>query len=191
MPPGGTQESEPFAVSVNVSAHQFRSSGFVDRIARTLVATGLDPRCLELEITESVLLHAVDQTETVLRELKMIGVSIALDDFGTGYSSLSYLSRLPVDRIKIDRSFIQNLETNARDRSIVRAVINLGSDLGLYVVAEGVETIEQRKILTALGCPELQGYLFGRPSASFGVGLAADDGPLLGFDRDFPTGLSL
>jgi diguanylate cyclase (GGDEF)-like protein/PAS domain S-box-containing protein len=182
---------EPFAVSVNVSAHQFRSSGFVDRIARTLVATGLDPRCLELEITESVLLHAVDQTETVLRELKMIGVSIALDDFGTGYSSLSYLSRLPVDRIKIDRSFIQNLETNARDRSIVRAVINLGSDLGLYVVAEGVETIEQRKILTALGCPELQGYLFGRPSPSFGVGLAADDGPLLGFDRDFPKGLSL
>lgn len=182
---------EPFAVSVNVSAHQFRSSGFVDRIARTLVSTGLDPRCLELEITESVLLDAIDQTETVLRELKMIGVSIALDDFGTGYSSLSYLSRLPVDRIKIDRSFIQDLETNARDRSIVRAVINLGSDLGLFVVAEGVETMEQRKILTALGCPELQGYLFGKPTASFGVGLAADDGPFLDIARDFPTDLPL
>jgi diguanylate cyclase (GGDEF)-like protein/PAS domain S-box-containing protein len=165
--------AEPFAISVNVSAHQFRSSGFVDRVRRALAESRLDPRCLELEMTETVLLHAVDHTEVTLRQLKEIGVSIALDDFGMGYSSLSYLSRFPVDRIKIDRSFTSAIATNRRDRSIVQAIITLGQDLGLHVVAEGVETVDQRKTLRAMGCQEMQGFLFGQPRPSLSVGLDA------------------
>ncbi len=161
---------QPFPVSINVSAHQFRAPGFVERVVGVLTETGLDPRCLELEITESVLLHAVEHTELVLKRLKDIGVSIALDDFGTGYSSLSYLSRFPVDRLKIDRSFIQTIAADVRTQSIVRAIIALGRDLGISVIAEGVETMEQRKRLAAMGCLEFQGYLFGRPSATFEVG---------------------
>ncbi len=161
----------PFPVSVNVSAHQFRSAGFVERVGQTLRDTGLDPRCLELEITESVLLDEVDRTEAALRDLRALGVSIALDDFGTGYSSLSYLSRFPVDRIKIDRSFIQRIVTDERTASIVRGIIGLGRDLGLSIIAEGVETLEQRRALTTMGCPGLQGYLFGRPSPAFDGGL--------------------
>ncbi len=163
--------SVPFPVSVNVSAHQFRSAGFVERVGQTLRDTGLDPRCLELEITESVLLDEADRTETVLRDLRGLGVSIALDDFGTGYSSLSYLSRFPVDRIKIDRSFIQRIVADERTASIVRGIIGLGRDLGLSIIAEGVETLDQRRALTSMGCPGLQGYLFGRPSATFDGGL--------------------
>ncbi len=167
---------EAFVVSVNVSGHQFRAKGFVERIAAVLKETGLAPRCLELEITESVLLHEVDRTETILRQLKRIGVSIALDDFGTGYSSLSYLSRFPVDRIKIDRSFVQSIASNPRNKAIVQTIVSLGRELGLKVIAEGVETLEQRKILTAMGCLELQGFLFGRPKADFDAALCLDEG---------------
>ena len=166
---------EAFVVAVNVSAHQFRSATFVDRVRAILDASSVDPRCLEIEITESVLLQASETTVPKLRALKALGISIALDDFGTGYSSLSYLRQFPVDRIKIDRSFIHAIATDDRDRAIVRAIIGLGLDLGLQVIAEGVETIEQRKILNSLRCPHMQGFLFGRPHADYV--------PLRGFER--------
>ena len=169
------RRTEPFVISVNVSAHQFRDSGFVELVVAVLRETGLAAPCLELEITESVFLDDVERTETVLRQLKQIGVSIALDDFGTGYSSLSYLSRFQVDRIKIDRSFVQTLATHPRNKAIVQTIISLGHQLGLKVIAEGVETVEQRKILSALGCLELQGYLFGRPGPDFTPGIDLDD----------------
>ncbi len=162
--------TEPFVISVNVSAHQFRAHGFVDLVVAVLAESGLAPQCLELEVTESVFLHEVERTETILRQLKEIGISIALDDFGTGYSSLSYLSRFLVDRIKIDRSFVQTLATHPRNKAIVQTIISLGHELGLKVIAEGVETVEQRKILSTMGCLELQGYLFGLPGPDFAPG---------------------
>jgi diguanylate cyclase (GGDEF)-like protein/PAS domain S-box-containing protein len=153
----------PFVVSVNVSVRQFRQDNLVQTIAQVLGETGLEARYLEVELTESAVMHDADQFIAMLGELSDLGVQIALDDFGTGYSSLSYLKRFPVDRLKVDRSFVQDIVTDSDDATIVRAIIALGHNLGLKVVAEGVETAQQLDFLRANHCDELQGFYFGRP----------------------------
>ena len=152
----------PAVVSVNVSAHQFRANNFVRCVADTLKETGLDPGYLEIELTESVM-HDAPALVGMLGELKRIGVHVAIDDFGTGYSSLSSLKRFPVDRLKVDRSFVEHIVSDPDDAAIVRAIIALGRNLGLKVVAEGVESAEQLQFLREHGCDEVQGYYFSRP----------------------------
>jgi EAL domain-containing protein (putative c-di-GMP-specific phosphodiesterase class I) len=128
-----------------------------------LLETGLPPSRLELEITESVLIDDFSRGQAILRRLKTLGVKIAMDDFGTGYSSLSYLQSFPFDKIKVDRSFVSDLETNNNNAAIVRAVVTLARSLNLPVLAEGVETEAQRLILSHEGCDQIQGYLIGKP----------------------------
>jgi diguanylate cyclase (GGDEF)-like protein/PAS domain S-box-containing protein len=152
----------PIVVSVNVSARQFRHESLVQTVAEALKSTGLEPRYLELELTESMVMHDAPQVVAMLDELKELGVKIAVDDFGTGYSSLSYLKRFPVDRLKVDRSFVEHMITEGDDATIVRAIIALGHNLGLKVVAEGVETAQQARALRAYQCDEAQGFLFSR-----------------------------
>ncbi len=153
----------PMRMSINVSAVELRAKGFAEGVRATLQETGLDPRYLELELTETFLMQDSNATAIVLEALKKMGVSLALDDFGTGYSSLSYIKRFPIDTLKIDRSFVRDLTTDADDASIVSAVINMGSSLHMLVVAEGVETAEQAAQLREQHCPEAQGYYFSRP----------------------------
>jgi EAL domain-containing protein (putative c-di-GMP-specific phosphodiesterase class I) len=153
----------PVSVAVNLSARQFRNPELVESIRVILEETGLDPHYLELEITESAAMERADDSVVKLNELKAMGVRISMDDFGTGYSSLSYLQSFPLDKIKIDRAFIANLGHSAQAATIIRAVIALGRGLDLPVVAEGVETEEQRLFLAAENCNEIQGYLVGRP----------------------------
>src|SRR5207344_2458265 len=145
-----------------VSAVELRASEFVDGVNEILTETGLDPRYLELELTETFLMQDSRSTVAVLRALKGMGVQLALDDFGTGYSSLSYLKRFPIDTLKIDQSFVRDLTTDADDASIVTAVISMGKSLHLRVVAEGVETAEQLAFLQDQQCPEGQGYYFSK-----------------------------
>jgi diguanylate cyclase (GGDEF)-like protein len=152
-------------VAVNVSARQFRSPGFVDMVARALNERRVYPARLELELTEGVLIDNREQALAVLDRLKTLGVQIAVDDFGTGYSSLSYLSGLPIDCLKIDRSFVIQTTKGGRDAIIAQAIISLGHSLGLRVLAEGVETSAQLEFLKQHGCNEYQGYLFSRPRA--------------------------
>jgi EAL domain-containing protein (putative c-di-GMP-specific phosphodiesterase class I) len=152
-----------FALSVNVSARQFRQPDFVSYVLDLLDYTGANPRRLKLELTESLLVNDVEDTIEKMATLKNRGVGFSLDDFGTGYSSLSYLKRLPLDQLKIDQSFVRDLMTDANDASIARTVIALGHSLGLSVIAEGVETEDQKKFLAQQGCDAYQGYLLGRP----------------------------
>ena len=156
----------PIVVSVNVSARQFRQESIVQTVAEVLRDTGLEARYLELELTESMVMHDAPQLVAMLDQLKDLGVQIAVDDFGTGYSSLSYLKRFPVDRLKIDRSFVEHIASDADDATIVRAIIALGHNLGLKVVAEGVESDEQLRFLRSNLCDEAQGFLMGRPVSS-------------------------
>ena len=128
--------------------------------------TALEARYLEIELTESAVMHDAEQFVAMLNELNDLGVQIAIDDFGTGYSSLSYLKRFPVDRLKVDRSFVQDIATDSDDATIVRTIIALGHNLGLKVVAEGVETEQQLQFLRENNCDELQGYLYGMPLAA-------------------------
>ncbi len=153
----------PIPVSVNISSIQFRDPGFVPVVARALELSGLAPRWLELEITESVVMNDAGDAIRIMRALKELGVRISIDDFGTGFSSLAYLKDFPVDALKIDRSFVHDVNRNSRSASITCAVIDLGARLGLEVVAEGVETEEQRRFLLEHGCREMQGFLFARP----------------------------
>ncbi len=146
-------------VAVNISARQLQHPDFAEAVAASLEAAGLEARFLHLEITESVLMHDVEQSQEVLGRLKAIGVQLAVDDFGTGYSSLSYLRRFPVDSLKVDRSFVDGLGTEAEDSAIVAAIVNLAHTLGLVAVAEGVETLRQRHELERLGCDLFQGHL--------------------------------
>jgi diguanylate cyclase (GGDEF)-like protein/PAS domain S-box-containing protein len=157
-------------LAVNISAVELRAPEFVAGVRTILTESGLDPSLLELELTETFLMLDARSTAEVLRELKEIGVTLALDDFGTGYSSLSYLKRFPLDTLKIDRSFVRNITTDADDASIVTAVIGLGRNLHMRVVAEGVETREQLEFLREHGCPVGQGFYFSVPvgSAEFG-----------------------
>lgn len=153
-------EGRPMRMSVNVSALQFRQPGFVDGVARALAEHALPGHLLELELTESILIQNVEDTLARVHALAALGVQLAIDDFGTGYSSLGYLKRLPIARLKIDRSFIVDLPGDASGASIVDAVVNLGRALGLQVIAEGVETDAQRRFLARCGCHEFQGWLF-------------------------------
>jgi diguanylate cyclase (GGDEF)-like protein len=148
------------SIAVNVSPVQFRSQALSLKVAAALAETGLDPRRLELEVTEAVLIADDDAALVALNQLRALGVRIALDDFGTGYSSLSYLQRFPFDKIKIDRSFVMEL---TRGTSIIKAVVSIAADRNMVTTAEGVETEEQRAIVQALGCTQMQGYLFSRP----------------------------
>jgi diguanylate cyclase (GGDEF)-like protein/PAS domain S-box-containing protein len=157
---------ERIIVSVNVSARQFRQDNLVRTVAEVLEETGLEARYLELELTESMVMHDAPQLVAMLGDLKRLGVQIAVDDFGTGYSSLSYLKRFPVDRLKVDRSFVEHLATDSDDAKIVRAIITLGHNLGLKVVAEGVELAEQVSFLKLFQCDEAQGFLYCRPIPS-------------------------
>jgi len=152
-----------FVVGVNISARQFGGSDLPALVRGVLAETGLAAGCLDLEITESVAMHNVDQTIATLRALKDIGVRLSIDDFGTGYSSLAYLKRFPVDRLKVDQSFVRHIATDAEGAAITKAVIALARSLGLEAIAEGVETEQQRAMLEAYGCHEIQGYLISRP----------------------------
>jgi EAL domain-containing protein (putative c-di-GMP-specific phosphodiesterase class I) len=148
---------------VNVSPHQLDHT-LVGVVQRTLERTGFPAERLELEITESALIADGAAIIDCFRQLKEMGVGIAIDDFGTGYSSLSYLSRLPVDRLKLDKSLVHNLNCQWKDVAIVRSIIALGKELGIAVIAEGVETEQQFQMLKQLGCQQVQGYLFARPA---------------------------
>ncbi|TVR64744.1 MAG: EAL domain-containing protein [Candidatus Competibacteraceae bacterium] len=150
-------------VAVNLSSRQFRQVELADRVHKALAENGFDANCLELELTEGILMHHTEENLETLKAFKTMGLRIAIDDFGTGYSSLSYLQRFPVDTLKIDRSFVMDLPGSAPSIAIVDAILALAHGLGLEVVAEGVETVEQRDFLGARGCDEGQGYLFGRP----------------------------
>jgi diguanylate cyclase (GGDEF)-like protein len=148
---------------VNVSAVELRSKEFVTGVAAILAQTGFDPRSLELELTETFLMQESTSTDIVLQALKQLGVKLALDDFGTGYSSLSYMRRFPVDTLKVDRSFVRDLITDTADAGVVSAVVQMGKSLNMRVVAEGVETEDQARVLREMACGEAQGYYFGRP----------------------------
>jgi diguanylate cyclase (GGDEF)-like protein/PAS domain S-box-containing protein len=152
-----------WSVSVNVSASQFRHPQFVDLVLRVVEESGIDPRKLKLELTESVLVENPEETISKMARLRAAGLGFSLDDFGTGYSSLSYLKRLPLDQIKIDRSFVKDVLTDPNDAAIARTILALGQILGLQVVAEGVESLAQRDFLEALGCHGYQGYYFSHP----------------------------
>jgi predicted signal transduction protein with EAL and GGDEF domain len=154
----------PLQIAVNLSPIQFRHGNLPSMVHEVLLATGLSPHRLELEVTEGVLIGDFSRAQSILRRLKSLGVRIAMDDFGTGYSSLSYLQAFPFDKIKIDRTFIANLVDNEHSAAIVRAVIGLGRGLNLPVVAEGVETSEQLAFLKREACDEVQGYAIGRPA---------------------------
>jgi EAL domain-containing protein (putative c-di-GMP-specific phosphodiesterase class I) len=154
---------QPITISVNVSPKQFKDPNFVERVQGVLYDTGADPARLRIEITESTLIDNIDQTIFRLQQLKALGISFSIDDFGTGYSSLAYLKRLPVDVIKIDQSFVRDIETDSNDAAIVETIIVMAKHLGLDVVAEGVETETMRAFLLSKGCLQFQGYLFSRP----------------------------
>jgi diguanylate cyclase (GGDEF)-like protein/PAS domain S-box-containing protein len=151
------------SVAVNVSAMEFRAENFLEAVFGVLADTGMDPKCLELELTERVLIKRADSTATILHALRERGVRVALDDFGTGYSSLSYLRKFPVDALKIDRSFIREISIAETDTSIVTAIISMARGLNLRVIAEGVETLEELNFLRANHCHEGQGFYFSRP----------------------------
>jgi predicted signal transduction protein with EAL and GGDEF domain len=159
-----------FKIAVNVSALQFQQADLVETVAGELKRSGLDPRWLELEITESVVMNKIDQTALQLSRLRQLGVSISIDDFGTGYSSLNYLRRLPIDTIKIDRSFISDLNTDGAEISsegaIILAITTMAHNLNLKVLAEGVETAAQLEFLSGIACDQVQGYYFLRPTTS-------------------------
>jgi diguanylate cyclase len=153
----------PLRVSVNLSASQFRDSGLVDNIRTALVDAGLEARYLEVELTESAVMSDPEQSIAILEQLSAMGVLVSVDDFGTGYSSMSYLRRFPIDKLKIDRVFIDEIVSRPEDASIVRAIVSLAHSLHLKVVAEGVETPAQLDFLKLTGCDEYQGYHFSRP----------------------------
>jgi diguanylate cyclase (GGDEF)-like protein/PAS domain S-box-containing protein len=163
----------PIPVSVNISAVEFRSTGFLKNVVEILKETRLDPRYLEIELTESVLMTHIADTNAVLHALKDLGVQLAIDDFGTGWSSLSYLRHFPIDALKVDKSFVQEITSPSHSAPIVTAVISMGKSLNHRVIAEGVETVDQLAFLQAEDCDEAQGYYFSRPlvARQFALGL--------------------
>jgi EAL domain-containing protein (putative c-di-GMP-specific phosphodiesterase class I) len=160
----GAGERGEMRVAVNVSPLQLKRDTFAEEVLELLEKIGKDPALLELEVTESVLMTHPQRAGEILKRLRDAGVTIAIDDFGTGHSSLQVLSHLPVDVLKIDRSFVQDLPTNQRHRLVVQMTISLAKSLGLKTVAEGVETYGQVDILTEMGCDVIQGYLILRPA---------------------------
>jgi EAL domain-containing protein (putative c-di-GMP-specific phosphodiesterase class I) len=153
-------------MAVNVSAAEFGDKDFISGVRAVLIATGVKPENLELELTESVLMQDAESTVRTLGALKAMGVTLAIDDFGTGYSSFTYLRRFPVDAMKLDQSFVQEITDDPADATIVSAMINIGTSLKQRVIAEGVETQEQFKFLQSHGCGEGQGYYFSYPVAA-------------------------
>ena len=165
-------------IAVNVAASQLKQDDFVEKVQALLAHHGLNPTMLEIEVTENVLLdRAGDRIAHSLQSLHDLGVAIALDDFGTGYASLSHLKRFPVDRLKIDRSFVHEIESRSEDAIIVRAIINLAHNLGMEVVAEGIETPAQFEFLREQGCDIAQGYLIGRPMSADAARAFVGGGP--------------
>ena len=154
------QPGRALALSVNISVHQLMADGFVASTLGVLDQTGMPPALLLLEITESVFIHDAERAAQVIADLRGSGIGVALDDFGTGYSSLAYLRRFPVDLLKIDQSFVDDIGLDAAATAIVQSVISLASGLGLSVIAEGVQTERQRDLLTVMGCQLAQGFLF-------------------------------
>jgi predicted signal transduction protein with EAL and GGDEF domain len=152
-----------FTMAVNISAQQFAQADLVSQIGEILSETGLAPEMLRLELTESVTMRDEERTTRILSELRKLGVRLCIDDFGTGYSSLSYLRRFALDILKIDRSFVTDMLNNSESQEIVKTILSLGGNLGMKVIAEGVETFEQKDMLKSLGCEFAQGYLFSRP----------------------------
>ena len=150
-------------VAVNISALQYQNHQFFQTVIDALEDSGLEPRYLELELTESILMHEAESKLKVLDELKFRAIKLSIDDFGTGYSSLSYLKRFPIDKIKIDQSFVRDIISDSDDAAIVSAIINMSRSLRLTTIAEGVETQAQHRRLRVLGCEEMQGYLMSRP----------------------------
>jgi EAL domain-containing protein (putative c-di-GMP-specific phosphodiesterase class I) len=150
-------------MSINLSALQLRDGMLTGVLRDAMTAHGVVPSSIEIEITESTLMDAAEQSLTQLRALKSLGVQLSIDDFGTGYSSLNYLNRFPIDKLKIDRSFVHDMLDDPTDLAIVRAIVGLGHTLGLRVVAEGVESVEEAAMLQAAHCDELQGYLIAKP----------------------------
>ncbi len=172
---------QPVPISINLSAAQFRDQKLVQKAQAAIEGAGIDPSLLEFEITETALMHDAEAATETMRRLVELGIHLSIDDFGTGYSSLNYLKRFPVGTLKIDRSFVQDITRNSKDRAIAQAVTHLGHSLGLGVLAEGVETVAQRAVLREIGCDEIQGYLLSRPMlpeafiafmAEYGVGAA-------------------
>ncbi|HEX3142295.1 MAG TPA: EAL domain-containing protein, partial [Rhizobacter sp.] len=158
------QRSEPLKMAVNLSARQFgEGNELIETVQGALTATGCRPEWLELEITESLLLDGSEGVRQSLEALAAMGITIAIDDFGTGYSALGYLTRLPVQTLKIDRSFVSELPNNTRSAELVKAIVSVGRSLNMVLVAEGVETTEQAAYLNSVGCHLAQGYLFSRP----------------------------
>jgi EAL domain-containing protein (putative c-di-GMP-specific phosphodiesterase class I) len=161
---------DPLSVSVNLSAKDFRSRSVVEKVRNALATSGLEPHRLEIEVTETALLDDKSLTRQYIEELKQLGVRIALDDFGTGYSSLSYLHKLPLDKIKIDRSFLMDVSQSRRSLELLKGIVSLSRPLGLAVTIEGVETFEQLKILAHEIKPDLvQGFLFGSALTASGI----------------------
>jgi EAL domain-containing protein (putative c-di-GMP-specific phosphodiesterase class I) len=157
------QGYDDIVVAVNISPRQFGHSDFLNQVKEALDETGLPAANLELEITEGVIIYNEEETITLLNSLKALGVKLSIDDFGTGYSSLSYLKKFTIDKLKIDQSFIRQIQSDDADRSIVRTVIDLGRNLGLSLIAEGVEEESQLTLLKSMGCDEIQGYFYSRP----------------------------
>ena len=157
-------------MSVNLSPINFQNRNLAAVVAETIAANGLQPDALMLEITESVLMNERSTAIETMKAIRELGVGLSLDDFGTGYSSLSYLQRYPIDKIKIDRSFIANLGIEKESAAVVQAIVKLARALKLDVIAEGVETIEQRDQLIDIGCEEIQGYLYSRPVDAESIG---------------------
>lgn len=153
-------------VAVNVSSLQFQQKELPETVSQALLDSGLAPRYLELEITESALMHNSAITNTNIGALEAMGLLLSLDDFGTGYSTLSYLTRLPLSKLKIDRAFVSNIPGARDDTAIVTAIIAMALSLDLDILAEGVETAEQAEVLQAAGCDKAQGYYFGKPMPS-------------------------
>ena len=180
----------PHCIAVNLSGVQIERSDIVATVSRVLAETGLPPECLELEITETYIMRQAEQNVRVLEGLRALGVSLAIDDFGTGQSSLSYLKRLPVDKLKIDRSFVADLPHGENAAAITRAIVAMGHSLRLNVLAEGVETAEQAAFLKDLECEEGQGYYLGRPmdAARFEMQMG-QVGPWSTVPRPFHSGI--
>ena len=169
--------TQQWTMAVNVSALQFSHPDFVKNVDKALLKTGANPHLLKLELTESMLLNDIDDVIVKMFEIKALGVTFALDDFGTGYSSLSYLKRLPLDQLKIDQSFVRDLMTDPNDAVIARTIVALGHSLGIKVMAEGVETLEQRNSLAEMGCDAYQGFYFASPVAITGLRTAVSKMP--------------
>jgi len=157
------------AMAVNVAPVQFRQSGFIEVVAGALATSGLEPGRLELELTERTVMHDADINMGTLSALHRMGVELSLDDFGTGYSSLAYLKRFPVGKLKIDRSFVNDLETDPDDWAIASTIVSMGRSLRMTVLAEGVEKAEQLALLRKMGCDMAQGFLFSRPVSAEGM----------------------